>query len=81
MLTTKKEIIQCWLALFFTTGEFMAGVWLVIHEGHILAIYLAFTYALRETTGGKHYHDILVQAFYKIRLHKKYTVDNPFYKL
>lgn len=79
MLTSKREVIQCWFAFFLTTGEFIAGVWLVMHDGHILALYLACTYAMRETSGGKHYHDILVRAYYKIHSHKTHSVDNPFY--
>jgi len=78
--TTKKEMVQCWTALFLTTGEFGIGIWLFIHEGHVLAIYLAFTYLMRETSGGHHYHQILVTAYDRIRTQKVHVDDNPFYK-
>lgn len=64
---TKKEIFQCWVALILTAGEFTAAIFLVFHEGHLLAIYLAVTYAVRETAGGKHYHHIVVGLIDKLR--------------
>jgi hypothetical protein len=57
---SKKEMRQAWVALLFTTGEFVAGVFLLVDHGHVLALYLACTYAARETSGGRHYHDIVV---------------------
>lgn len=69
-LETKKEIFQCWVALILTAGEFTIGIVLVIHDGHFLALYLAFTYLFRETAGGRHYHVILINALHKLKLDK-----------
>lgn len=64
---TKKEMLQCWVALILTAGEFTAAIFLVFHEGHLLAIYLAVTYAMRETAGGKHYHHIVVSLIDRMK--------------
>jgi hypothetical protein len=65
-----KEHHLAYVALCLTAGEFGASFWLLIHEGHILALYLAVTYLSRETSGGKHYHDIVVRWLEKARLQK-----------
>jgi hypothetical protein len=36
---------------------------------------------MRETSGGHHYHEILVRAYHKVCQHKRHVEDNPFYKL
>lgn len=56
----KHERKIAWIALFLTTGEFVAGVFLVVHHGHVLALYVAITYLSREMTKSVHYHDIVV---------------------
>ena len=66
---TKKEMLQCWVALILTAGEFTAAIFLVFHEGHLLAIYLAVTYAMRETAGGRHYHHIVVGLIDRLKKH------------
>ncbi len=62
-----RETAQAWTALGLTIGEFGTGLWLVIHDGHVLALYLAVTYLLRETRGGKHYHELILVAFRRIK--------------
>lgn len=64
---TKKELFQCWLAMLLTCGEFTVAIFLVFHEGHLFALYLAITYAMRETAGGKHYHHIVVDLIDRVR--------------
>ncbi len=59
---------QLWGAVFLTCGEFGIAIWMVIHDGHLLALYLATTYAVRETSGGHHYHDVLIKAWKRMRL-------------
>lgn len=54
---------QAWIAFLLTTGEFAIAIFLLIHDGHILAFYLATTYVVRETAGGKEYHIIVVRLF------------------
>jgi hypothetical protein len=54
---TEKE---AWIALFLTAGEFYAAFYLLVSEGHILALYLAITYAVRENPKAHHYHQIFV---------------------
>lgn len=83
-----KEHHQAYAALCLTAGEFGAGIWMLLHDGHILALYLAVTYALRETSGGKHYHDIVLRWVDKARLQReseracaalaKPVISNPF---
>lgn len=72
MLTDRRERIQCYFALCLTIGEFCAGVWMLVYDGHVLALYLAVTYALRETTGGKHYHRILIDWIHVQRLRRTF---------
>lgn len=62
---TKKELLQCWVAFILTAGEFTVAILLLVHEGHLLALYLAITYASRETTGGKHYHNLVGQVIHR----------------
>lgn len=62
-----KEHHQAYAALCLTAGEFGAGIWMLLHDGHILALYLAVTYLARETSGGKHYHDIVMRWMEKTR--------------
>lgn len=81
MLTTKKELVQCWLALILTGGEISICVWLIIYHGNFVYLYLFATYTMRETSGGHHYHEILVRAYHKVCQHKRHVEDNPFYKL
>lgn len=66
----RKERVQCWIALFLTAGEFGTGIFLVCYEGHWFALYLAITYLMRETTGGKHYHHIVIEQWHKLRSNK-----------
>lgn len=73
----KHEIWQCWIALLLTAGEFGTAIWLVFYEGHIFALYLAITYAVRETSGGHHYHEIVVKAFHAIWLKKEHEYNDP----
>lgn len=63
----KHHIKVAWIALILTAGEFTGAIFLVVHEGHYFAIYLALTYMVRETSGGKHYHDIVIETFKKLR--------------
>lgn len=65
-----KEHHQAYVAAVLTIGEFGGASWLVIHDGHFFAIYLAFTYLMRETAGGKHYHDVITKYFNKLRREK-----------
>jgi hypothetical protein len=60
--------VQLWGAVFLTVGEFGIAIWMVVHDGHLLALYLATTYAIRETSGGHHYHDVIIRAWKKLRL-------------
>lgn len=55
-----KHLRQCWIALLLTTGEFVVAIILLVHDGHLLALYLAITYASRETEGGRKYHELLM---------------------
>jgi hypothetical protein len=61
-----KEHHQQWLALLLTVGEFTGATILVVQDGHFFALYLAFTYLMRETPGGKHYHKLVSAAVAKI---------------
>lgn len=74
--TTKHERIQCWIALLLTVGEFSVAIFLVFNEGHIFALYLAITYAVRETSGGKHYHEVLLEQWARVRDWRKHEVKN-----
>jgi hypothetical protein len=56
----KVAVKAAWIALFLTSGEFIVSFWLFVHDGHLLALYLAITYAVRETPSGKEYHTIIV---------------------
>lgn len=58
--------VQQYLALGLTAGEFGGATWLFVHEGHFFALYLAITYLVRETSGGKHYHDVLLRWATKV---------------
>lgn len=64
---TKVTTFQLWGAFLMTCGEFGTATWYVFHEGHYFALFLAFTYAMRETAGGKHYHEIVVHGFNRLR--------------
>jgi len=55
-----------WLACCLTAGEWMLAIYVLVHQGEIVMIYLAITYAIRETTGGKHYHEIIIHAVQKV---------------
>jgi hypothetical protein len=66
-MTTKKEQVQMWLAAVLTAGEWTIALYVMVHQGEIVMLYLAVTYAIRETTGGKHYHEILIEAIQKVR--------------
>lgn len=74
-LQTRHEKVQCWVALLLTAGEFGAALYLIVYEGHILAIYLAITYAMRETSGGHHYHEIVYEMWRKVRDRKPEYAD------
>lgn len=65
--------VQMWAAVFLTSGEFVASTWLLVHEGHVLALYLAVTYAVRETSGGHHYHEIIINAIRKLTGRQTYA--------
>lgn len=58
-----KACRQTWLALLLTAGEFGLATFMLVARGEIVMLYLAVTYALRETSGGKHYHEIFLQAW------------------
>lgn len=66
-MAANSELVQKHTAVFLTAGEFAAAIFLVIHDGHILAFYLAATYAMRETKGGKHYHEVVLDMIAKLR--------------
>jgi hypothetical protein len=66
-MTTKQEKLQMWLAAVLTAGEWTIAIYVLVHQGEIVMIYLAITYAIRETSGGKHYHEILIEAIQKAR--------------
>lgn len=55
-----------WIALILTAGEFTGAIILIVQEGHLFALYLALTYLVRETSGGKHYHDIVIETFQRV---------------
>lgn len=59
--------VQQYLALGLTAGEFGGATWLFVHEGHFFAFYLAVTYLVRETSGGKHYHDVLARWVARVK--------------
>ena len=50
-----SPVFQSYVALLLTTGEFIVGIFLVVHDG-AFALYLAVTHLVRETSGGKHLH-------------------------
>jgi hypothetical protein len=82
-----KEHHQAYIALCLTLGEFTAAA-KMLFDGHLLTMYLALTYLARETSGGKHYHDIVVRWVEKTRRDrqcaqacaalKKPVLSNPF---
>lgn len=63
----QHEHTQAVTAASLTVGEFVTGAYLLVHEGHILALYLAVTYLMRETSGGKHYHEVVFAAVKRIK--------------
>ena len=69
-LKNKSELFQSYVALLLTTGEFIVGIFLVVHDGHVLALYLAVTYLVRETSGGKHYHEVVIDLLHKAKPRK-----------
>lgn len=76
MQPQKIQGAQMWGALLLTAGEFVAAIYLVVHDGHILALYLAVTYAMRETEGGKRYHHVVCDAFTQLPRVIKRTVTH-----
>lgn len=54
---------QAWIAFILTAGEFITALILAVNEGHYFALYLATTYAVRETEAGRAYHIIVVRLF------------------
>ena len=67
-MTTKKETIQMWVACILTAGEWAIALVVLVHRGDMVMIYLAVTYLIRETSGGKHYHEIMMEAFRKLTI-------------
>lgn len=65
-MNTRSEKIQMWLACLLTAGEWALAILVLVKQGEIVMIYLAITYAIRETTGGKHYHEIVIHAVKKV---------------
>lgn len=65
-MQNRAEKIQMWLACLLTCGEWMLALLVLVRQGEIVMIYLAITYAIRETTGGKHYHEIVIHAIQKV---------------
>ena len=63
---TRREKAEQWMACLLTVGEFGTSIVLLVQHGHVLMLYLAITYALRETTGGHHHHEILLAAAKKV---------------
>jgi len=66
----RTERYQMWLACLLTAGEWALAIFVLVRQGEIVMIYLAVTYAIRETTGGKHYHEILIHAVQKV-IHRR----------
>lgn len=73
----KLESVQTWAALALTAGEFGTALWLVIHDGHFFALYLAVTYLMRETHGGKHYHEVVIAGIQKVVMKRRARACAP----
>lgn len=65
-MQNRTEKLQMWLAVLLTCGEWALALLVLVRQGEIVMIYLAITYAIRETTGGKHYHEIVLHAVQKV---------------
>ncbi len=65
-MSTKSEKVQMWIACLLTCGEWTIAIYVMIHQGEIVMLYLAVAYAIRETSGGKHYHEIVGEAIHKL---------------
>lgn len=65
-MSTKKEKIQMWVACVLTAGEWAIAIVALVQRGDMVMLYLVVTYFIRETTGGKHYHEIMIEAFHRI---------------
>lgn len=65
------------MALAMTVGEFGGALWLVVHDGHFFALYLAVTYMIRETNGGKQYHHLVQSAVAKVRTIRQTQQSTP----
>ena len=66
-MKTKTEKIQMWIAVLLTAGEWTIAIIAVWQHCEIVMLYLAVTYAIRETSGGKHYHEIVWDAVTRLR--------------
>lgn len=71
-MTNRTEKIQMWLACLLTAGEWTLAILVLVKQGEIVMIYLAITYAIRETSGGKHYHEIILHAVQKVFKREKH---------
>jgi len=67
-VTTKHEKIQMWVAAFLTAGEWAIALIVLIHRGDFVMIYLAVTYMIRETSGGKHHHEVLMELYRRLTI-------------
>ena len=56
-----------WIALVLTAGELGLAIVSTFH-GDAWALYLTITYWIRETRGGEHYHEIVVNALHIVIL-------------
>jgi len=65
-MSTKKEKIQMWVACILTAGEWAIAIVVLVQRGDLVMIYLAVTYLIRETSGGKHYHEIVAAAIHRL---------------
>lgn len=64
-MQNKTEKIQMWLACVLTAGEWGIAIYVLFVKGELVMVYLAVTYLLRETRGGKNYHEIVSAGLHK----------------
>lgn len=68
-LNAPTEPRLAWVALILTVGEFTLAIYFLVVHLHFEMIYLAVTYAIRETQGGHHYHEIVAAVITRCRKH------------
>lgn len=65
-MANKVQKREMWVAALLTCGEWAMAFFMLVRHGEVIALYLAITYVVRETSGGKHHHEIFIHAARKV---------------